>query len=144
MEFYKKFKKAIGQNLDNDPEDIIKAEKALKDAGYFNGEHSHGFITKELDDGIRKFQRENGLKQDGVMHPDGETERILLRNIPVPQRKPKQKDGEDVFEKIKERVKVQKKLVDFIKKGMKKGPLFLYDLQKRAQEIRDEKSSGPI
>jgi hypothetical protein len=39
---------------------------------------------------------------------------------------------------------MQKKMIDFIKKGMKKGPLFLYELQKRTQEIHDEQSSGPI
>jgi hypothetical protein len=97
---YRGLKPSIGQNLNNDSDDILKAEKTLKGVGYFNGDHSHGFITKKLDDGIRKFQRDHKLREDGVMHPDGETERILLKNVPIPERKPEQRDQrEDVLEK---------------------------------------------
>lgn len=82
--------KPVGQNLDNNSDDILKAERDLKKAGYFDKDHSEGFITKELDNGIRKFQKDNDLKMDGIMNPDGETERTLQKYVrtPTPKRKP--------------------------------------------------------
>jgi hypothetical protein len=79
-------KSSVGKNRDNDPNDILKVEKSLKNVGYFDAEHSHGFITKALHDGIEKFQRDQNLKSDGFILPGGETERSL--NKKARQRKP--------------------------------------------------------
>ncbi len=87
---------SVGQNLNNHPDDIKKTERALNRTGHFRDDYSNGFITAELDQGIRHFQRDNHLKTDGVMHQKGETEQALFKNIkqqqtvtlPKPVKKP--------------------------------------------------------
>ena len=76
---------SVGQNLQNNPNDINMAERALKRTGYFNSNLSKWFITAELDKGIRTFQRDNNLKTDGIMHPNGETEQALFKKIKMAQ-----------------------------------------------------------
>lgn len=72
---YFKLKSPIGRSYNTNPDDVRKIKKALSGLGYYD-ELEHG-ITPYPDAamilGIEKFQRDNGLKSDGVMKPDGET-----------------------------------------------------------------------
>lgn len=60
------------------PKISAKRNAASKTPGFFDDDTENGFITRELEAGIRDFQRENGLKTDGVMRPGGETEAALF------------------------------------------------------------------
>lgn len=78
----------VGKNMNNDKGDVLNIKQKLHKAGYFDNlkksPEPHGFITRELDDAIRNFQKDYDLKQDGVLLPHGETESkltSLLRKI---------------------------------------------------------------
>ncbi len=60
----------------NGRRDVFKVESILANAGDLdfagtNGPAGYGLYT--LDDGVRKFQKRNGLKVDGWLRPDGPT-----------------------------------------------------------------------
>jgi len=79
----------VGNNFDNEDEDVRQVRRGLEEAGYFNeGEKERedsgrelGIITRNLDAGIRRFQRDNGLKEDGYLKPGGETESALAKRL---------------------------------------------------------------
>jgi len=71
-------KKPVGNNVDNDPQDVFAVKKRFSDQGYYKQPIENGYIDRELDDAIWSFQKDNDLKQDGYMNPDGETERALF------------------------------------------------------------------
>lgn len=71
----------VGNNLKNNPQDVRSTKRNLHQAGFFNDEVENDFITRALDQGIRAYQRENDLKQDGVLLPIGETELSLFRAL---------------------------------------------------------------
>ncbi len=89
--------KAVGNNFDNHPEDVFKIKDTLSDIGYFdfdsNPAEPHGIFTRELDEGIKDFQKDNALRVDGILKPKGETEQALKSLMPpigrtAPRRKP--------------------------------------------------------
>ena len=65
-------KQTIDPSVTADEEDVFNTKTALARLGYFKGPidtiATHGMI-----DGVRAFQANNGLTQDGVMKPDGPT-----------------------------------------------------------------------
>ena len=71
---------SVGKNMKNDAEDVRQTRHNLKavgmpaddDAQAQDGTES-GFITHGLDTGLKRLQRKHGLREDGVMTPDGET-----------------------------------------------------------------------
>lgn len=67
----------VGNNLANDPQDIKNTKKNLKRLGYLDDETENEFITRELEAGIKSFQKDNGLRIDGILMPRGETEREI-------------------------------------------------------------------
>ncbi|MCS5596496.1 MAG: peptidoglycan-binding protein [Alphaproteobacteria bacterium] len=71
-------KSNVGNNHTNDPDDIIKTKRHLNKLGYFVEDTEGPFITKALENGIIKYQKDNNLKIDGVMKPGGETERSMF------------------------------------------------------------------
>lgn len=73
-------KGAVGNNYDNDLEDVLNVKRGLSSTGYYDMNQApepHGYITKEMDEGIRQFQKDNGLRVDGYILPGGETENAL-------------------------------------------------------------------
>lgn len=64
---------------DTQPDDVIKTKSALAQTGHYQVPDFG--ITPYPDtpmiDGIKKFQKDNGLKIDGVMKPQGPTETAL-------------------------------------------------------------------
>lgn len=74
------FLSSIGNNLKNEISDVLNLKGVLHDLGFFEADNDaepHGYITRELDSGIKRFQKENGLSVDGIIHPKGETEQKL-------------------------------------------------------------------
>jgi len=47
--------------------DIRTVKDNLNQADYFNEEHKSYYITRDLDTGIKAFQRDNNLKVDGIL-----------------------------------------------------------------------------
>jgi hypothetical protein len=74
-------KGSVGNNMDNNPEDIKNTKRNLSQAGFFDDEIENEFITRKLDNGIRQFQKNKGLKEDGLLFPGGETERSLFETL---------------------------------------------------------------
>ena len=71
------FSGGIGNDEDNNENDVIKARDGLAKAGYEAGEKGLGILDRALDTATKAFQKDNGLKIDGVMKPGGETETTL-------------------------------------------------------------------
>ena len=77
-------KGSVGNNMDNDPQDVWTAKNNLKNAGYMEDdaqEIESPFITRKMDEGIKAFQHDKNLKVDGIMNPGGETERGLFESL---------------------------------------------------------------
>lgn len=74
--FLKLNKEVSEHTSDIEPIDVLSVKNRLKDLGYYK-EPEWGmtnFTDNQMFDGIRNFQENEGLKVDGVMKPDGETE----------------------------------------------------------------------
>lgn len=76
---------AVGNNQNNDPADVRTTKSNLQKAGYFSADDKEStdnpFLTRKMDEGIKKFQKDNNLKIDGIMKPSGETERTLYERL---------------------------------------------------------------
>ncbi|GEM_PF-2583209 len=72
---------SVGNNLFNKQDDVTSVKRALSALGRFEEDEPNGYITRELDGSIRKFQKDNGLETDGLLYPGGETETALLQNL---------------------------------------------------------------
>lgn len=66
----------VGNGLHNDPDDVSAVERQMRRRGYYPREET-GYITRALDDGIKRYQRDKGLRVDGRLYPGGETEMSL-------------------------------------------------------------------
>ncbi|NMM45222.1 hypothetical protein HH303_12080 [Rhodospirillaceae bacterium KN72] len=75
-----RLKKAIGSSYVVDPDDVWSLKSRLKTSGHYvvPGYGMTPYPDNELFRSIANFQRQTGLKADGVIKPDGETERALL------------------------------------------------------------------
>ena len=74
-----KLKSPIGRSYNTDPEDVRKTKKALSDLGYYE-EPDFGitpYPNTSMMNGLENFQRDFGLRLDGVMKPGGETAQML-------------------------------------------------------------------
>ncbi|MEC7576642.1 MAG: peptidoglycan-binding domain-containing protein [Pseudomonadota bacterium] len=79
--FENPLKSNVGNNHTNDPDDIVKTKRHLNKLGYFAEDTEVPFITKAMENGIIKYQKDNNLKIDGVMKPSGETERTIFSDL---------------------------------------------------------------
>jgi len=79
-------KNTVGNNLENNPFDVSKIREALdsldvleeneKELDY--EEKPLGYITRNLDTAIKRFQKNNDLYEDGLIKPGGETQRTIV------------------------------------------------------------------
>ncbi len=91
-EFGSFLKRPLGNNLDNDQDDVLQTREKLKKAGYEAGEQDRPYMDAPLEKAIRSFQKDKGLYVDGYMEPGGETENALhsaKNKTPLPASKPK-------------------------------------------------------
>lgn len=89
-----RLKGPIGLEYNMDMDDAFNTKKALRDLGHF---HVPKFgLTPYPDEpmieGIKSFQRQNGLREDGVMKPDGPTIKRLNDTL-VERQRPKPPPG---------------------------------------------------
>lgn len=67
-----------GNGLPNQPRDVLWVKEALRRLGRYNhGGEPHPYIDRPLNDAILAYQRDRGLRRDGVLIPGGETECAL-------------------------------------------------------------------
>ena len=67
-----------GNGRANDSSDIRWVKTALSRLGRYPEKDDHnGLIDRNLVDAIDSYQRDRGLKRDGLLRPDGETEQTL-------------------------------------------------------------------
>ena len=68
-------KRPLSPDRQVEVDDILQTKRALNQLGYYGSEHGlgGGWVDSDLFSGIRRLQKENGLKQDGVINPVGET-----------------------------------------------------------------------
>jgi len=79
MYFPLKLKSPLGRSYNVALDDVLPTKAALKEIGYYDTRNQE--ISPYPDDamfaGIEKFQRDSGLRVDGVMKPDGQTLKTL-------------------------------------------------------------------
>lgn len=100
--------RAMSADRQVDIDDILQTKQALNRLGYYRSEHGldGGWVDGEMFSGIRRLQRDNGLREDGEIKPESETAKIinrLLRSAPAndDQEAPANDNGEQVAEKAK-------------------------------------------
>ena len=77
-----KLNKIMSSGRQVDGGDVLLLKNELGKRGYYNAP-DYGiteYPDKLLFDGIRQYQKDNGLKVDGVIRPDGETIASLSKN----------------------------------------------------------------
>lgn len=77
------FNRSVGRGLDNDEDDVKVARAVTRalDGEEVSLEALSPVMDAEVEDGIRGFQRQQGLREDGIIHPGGETERNMIARI---------------------------------------------------------------
>lgn len=88
-------KTTIGKGYATDEQDVKNTRKKFNALGFDAGHEDFGYSDQKLERSIRQFQRAQDLKEDGIMHPNGETEQALNAQIqsknataPKPKKKP--------------------------------------------------------
>jgi peptidoglycan hydrolase-like protein with peptidoglycan-binding domain len=71
----------IGNNLTNDEEDVLQVKSELFKRGYYTKPVTNGIIDVETTNAIKNFQKDKGLRVDGVMKPGGETEQAIRMDL---------------------------------------------------------------
>lgn len=69
----------VGRDRDNDTADVLAAKHALARLGYYTAPDYgfDGYSDRPFEDGLRAYQAERGLRQDGWAAPGGETHRNI-------------------------------------------------------------------
>lgn len=74
----------LGTNYRADPQDIMNTKRALSRLGHYPIPPHRGiddWTDDAMFEGIRAFQKDNGLKVDGFMRPGGPTESAINDKI---------------------------------------------------------------
>jgi len=81
MSMILKLQKALAANVNTNPQDVFAAKAFLQDQGHYAAPEwgLSEFPDRALFDAIKAFQKSNGLRVDGVMNPEGETEQTTQR-----------------------------------------------------------------
>ena len=71
--------KVVARNFGVGPDDARRTKRALGRLGLMKGDKfaDNEFPTAGMFEGLKSFQRDSGLRVDGVMRPGGPTERLL-------------------------------------------------------------------
>jgi Putative peptidoglycan binding domain len=72
---------SVGNGRANHPEDLRWVKEALRLMGRYNGGEDTPYIDRTLARAIEGYQRDRGLRRDGVLTPGGETECTLCVEI---------------------------------------------------------------
>ena len=77
MSFFK-INSSVGNNMKSKSDDVLLVRRTLAALGYQEPNTNYEYIDSRLDQNIREFQRQNGLRIDGLIRPSGETEAALM------------------------------------------------------------------
>jgi murein L,D-transpeptidase YcbB/YkuD len=78
-----KLKSTIGRSNNVDFGDVLQTKQALQSLGHYKPP-KHGmtqYPEHKMFNSIERFQKEYGLKVDGIMRPGGETETALQQQL---------------------------------------------------------------
>ena len=94
-----KLDSSVGQGFDSRPDDVRTVKTALADLGYYQPDMSGmtEFLDPDLDDGVRRYQKDRGLTIDGWLAPEGETARNIGRDLRGIDPRPKPDDDDFDF-----------------------------------------------
>ncbi|MAS86544.1 MAG: hypothetical protein CMH30_00995 [Micavibrio sp.] len=95
--FFTTLTESVGNRLVNREDDVRTVKKYFKNIGYLDEDDEtieRGIITLPLTESIKRFQRERGLKEDGLIYPKGETHIAL--NIKEKEKKTNHDMQEDL------------------------------------------------
>jgi peptidoglycan hydrolase-like protein with peptidoglycan-binding domain len=71
---------SVGWRARNEREDVEEVERTLHETGDLDTDRTDGptgFFGDRMDEGIKTAQKRNGLRPDGIITPDGPTDRAL-------------------------------------------------------------------
>ena len=76
-----KLNKPIGASYSLDEDDVLKTKKALSGLGHYKEPKTGAtpWPDTKMFDGLKSFQKKEGLKVDGLMKPKGPTEKVLKK-----------------------------------------------------------------
>lgn len=83
---------SVGATAPNHRRDVAKVESLMDQAGYLDLQQTDGptgFYGECLKQAVKNFQKDNGLKKDGTVNPNGETVKAIAQTaaeIPVNKR----------------------------------------------------------
>lgn len=80
-----RIKDTLGIDYKMNLDDVHKVKSALRDKGYYETPN-YGmtpYPDERLFSAIKYFQKDNKLKVDGIIRPDGETIEALNKQLPV-------------------------------------------------------------
>lgn len=75
----------IGDGYNSNPEEVKLLRKILHKLGYEDENTDFVFFDKALNKNIRDFQKDQKLKVDGYLLPNGETERTIRLSVRSPK-----------------------------------------------------------
>ncbi|MBI2233987.1 MAG: peptidoglycan-binding protein [Micavibrio aeruginosavorus] len=108
---------SVGNRMRNAVDDILKVRDSLLRMGYGAAkQRGNTILTRDMDNAIKAFQKDNNLKVDGILKPGGEAESRIMassqlqsgkvgRIPPVPEKKPEIISGMS-----------QEEIIDFFKR----------------------------
>ncbi len=104
----------VGNDEDNNEQDVKTARENLNKAGYEAGDNGSGILDRDLDTATKSFQRDNGLKIDGIIRPNGETEQALNTIVKRKTGQSKEVKGKDnnFFPEMPKSLKLQSSIGD--------------------------------
>ncbi|MDH5722959.1 MAG: peptidoglycan-binding protein [Alphaproteobacteria bacterium] len=125
--------RTVGNSRENRTEDVFAVKDALSDFGFFdfgsNKAEPHGIFTRELDEGIKDFQSQNGLRVDGILKPKGETENALRQRLAA--KEPRSRLPKDIFIYVPEQKSefdATGRMIRPEEMGKRRDPLFSRDV----------------
>ncbi len=71
----------VGSNLSSNPADVQALRFVLSALGYNDPNQDFGYMDQRLKKNILSFQKDNGLRADGIVQPGGKTEKMMISNL---------------------------------------------------------------
>jgi len=72
----------VGNNRASRPEDVTRIQRVMQGIGYYPADRpANGILDRDLDQGLRYFQHDHGLRADGWMRPGGPTHERLRSEL---------------------------------------------------------------
>jgi hypothetical protein len=82
-DLFRRLLRPVGNGRDNRQEDVLGVKRAMRTLGRYvePGYGMTGYIDRPLDQSIRNYQTDRGVRVDGYLSPGGETERELYTDL---------------------------------------------------------------